>query len=229
MLQAAGIDAIELSGGVIDPACHYIPVREGTPLTEDEEAYYRHAAKRFQERIGVPLILVGGIRSLEIAQELIGDLGVDYLALSRPLIREPHLIARWQAKDTRKSECGSCNGCFGPIQRGDGFYCEQRSASPDWRGTDAKIPDPLTGIGVVSATRCGRHQPTASRPKVSPVYGWPDSNWCVIPTIRAIIARIPERRQKPSGRRPAAAKRRDENMARNGVASTMEGSGKTRF
>jgi 2,4-dienoyl-CoA reductase-like NADH-dependent reductase (Old Yellow Enzyme family) len=131
MLQAAGIDAIELSGGVIDPACHFIPIREGTPLTEEEESYYRHAAKRFKERISAPLILVGGIRSFEIARELIADMGVDFVAISRPLIREPHLIARWQANDMRKSECGSCNGCFGPIQRGEGFYCFQRNGSPE--------------------------------------------------------------------------------------------------
>ena len=73
MLEEAGIDGIELSGGVNDPACHYIPVREGTPLTEEEEAYYRHAARRYKERIGVPLILVGGIRSFTVAKELIED------------------------------------------------------------------------------------------------------------------------------------------------------------
>ena len=125
-LEAAGIDGIELSGGVIDPACHYIPVREGTPLTEEEEAYYRQAARRYKERIGVPLILVGGIRSYTVSQELIEDGCADYIALSRPLIREPNLVARWKYGDTGKSECGSCNACFGPIRRGDGFYCEQR-------------------------------------------------------------------------------------------------------
>jgi 2,4-dienoyl-CoA reductase-like NADH-dependent reductase (Old Yellow Enzyme family) len=126
MLEESGINGIELSGGVSDPACHYIPVREGTPLTEEEEAYYRHAAQRYKERIGVPLILVGGIRSFTVAKELIEDGLADYIALSRPLIREPNLVARWKSGDTGKSECGSCNACFGPIRRGEGFYCEQR-------------------------------------------------------------------------------------------------------
>lgn len=125
MLEEAGIDAIELSGGVNDPACHYSPVREGTPLTEEEEAYYRPAARRYRERIHVPLILVGGIRSYDVAKELVEDGLADYVALSRPLIREPALVARWRSGDTRKSECGSCNACFGPIRRGEGFYCEQ--------------------------------------------------------------------------------------------------------
>lgn len=125
MLEEAGIDGIELSGGVNDPACHQSPIREGTPLTEEEEVYYRHAARRYKERISVPLILVGGIRSYTVSEELIEDGYADYIALSRPLIREPNLIARWKSGDTGKSECGSCNACFGPIRKGDGFYCEQ--------------------------------------------------------------------------------------------------------
>jgi 2,4-dienoyl-CoA reductase-like NADH-dependent reductase (Old Yellow Enzyme family) len=125
LLEEAGIDGIELSGGVNDPACHQSPIREGTPLTEEEEVYYRHAARRCKERINVPLILVGGIRSYEVAVQLIEDGTADYVALSRTLIREPNLVARWKSGDTRKSECVSCNECFGPIRRGEGFYCEQ--------------------------------------------------------------------------------------------------------
>jgi len=127
MLAEAGIAGIEMSGGTIDPAGYQIPVRKKTPTTEDEEAYYRDAARQFNETIRVPLILVGGIRSYEVAKELIQNRVADYIALSRPLIREPHLVARWQSGDTRKSECESCNGCFGPIFRGRGIYCVQTS------------------------------------------------------------------------------------------------------
>jgi 2,4-dienoyl-CoA reductase-like NADH-dependent reductase (Old Yellow Enzyme family) len=126
MLEASGIDGIELSGGVNDRACHHSPVREGTPLTENEEAYYQHAARRYKERIQVPLILVGGIRSYDVAEELVRDRLTDLVALSRPLIREPDLVARWKSGDTRKSECLSCNECFGPIRSDHGFHCAQR-------------------------------------------------------------------------------------------------------
>jgi len=123
MLEEAGIDGVELSGGVIDPAGYQIPVRKGTPSTEEEEVYYREAAQRYKQRNRVPLILVGGIRSYGVSEKLIEDSHADYIALSRPLIREPHLIARWKSGDTRKSECGSCNKCFGPILRGKGMRC----------------------------------------------------------------------------------------------------------
>ncbi|MBC8876136.1 MAG: NADH:flavin oxidoreductase [Planctomycetes bacterium] len=128
MLAEAGIAGIEMSGGTIDPAGYQIPVRKKTPVTEDEEVYYRDAARQFKETIRVPLILVGGIRSYEVAKELIQDRVADYIALSRPLIREPHLVARWRSGDIRTSECESCNGCFGPIFRGRGIYCVRTKA-----------------------------------------------------------------------------------------------------
>jgi 2,4-dienoyl-CoA reductase-like NADH-dependent reductase (Old Yellow Enzyme family) len=140
MLEEAGIDGIELSGGSTDPAGHHNPVREGTPLTKDEEVYYRDAARQYKERIGVPLILVGGIRSYEVAIELIESGLADYIALCRPLIREPKLIARWKAGDFRKSQCGSCAQCLGPTRGGEGMYCvaERRrqtaNAPLGWRG-----------------------------------------------------------------------------------------------
>jgi len=123
MLEEAGIDGIELSGGSTDPVGRYNPVREGTPLTKKEEVYYRDAARLYKERIGVPLILVGGIRSYEVASELVDSGLADYIALCRPLIREPDLIARWKAGDLRKSQCGSCAQCLGPIRGGEGMYC----------------------------------------------------------------------------------------------------------
>jgi len=123
MLERAGIDAVELSGGTTDPNGDEHPVREGTPTTEDEEVYYRDAARRFKEAIRVPLILVGGIRSYGVAEHLVESGLADYVALCRPLIREPRLVARWHSGDTRPSECTSCAGCLDPIRGGEGMYC----------------------------------------------------------------------------------------------------------
>jgi 2,4-dienoyl-CoA reductase-like NADH-dependent reductase (Old Yellow Enzyme family) len=115
LLEEAGIDAIELSGGTADAASQFKPVRRGRLPSEDKEVFYRDAAKRFKDDIDVPLILVGGIRSYSVA--------ADFVSLSRPLIREPRLVARWKSGDTAKSECGSCNLCFKPILEGKGMYC----------------------------------------------------------------------------------------------------------
>lgn len=123
MLEAAGIDGIELSGGTADGISRYQPVRRGRLRTEEDEVFYGDAAKRYKEVIGVPLILVGGIRSYSVAERLIEDGVTDFVSLSRPLIREPGLVARWKSGDRAKSECGSCNLCFKPILEGNGMYC----------------------------------------------------------------------------------------------------------
>jgi len=122
MLERAGIDAIELSGGTADSG-RFVPVRKGRIDSEEDEVYYREAAKRYKEKIGVPLILVGGIRSYGVAKQLVETGVADYISLSRPLIREPHLINRWKSGDTRRATCLSDNMCFNPIKAGEGAYC----------------------------------------------------------------------------------------------------------
>jgi 2,4-dienoyl-CoA reductase-like NADH-dependent reductase (Old Yellow Enzyme family) len=123
MLEAKGIDAIEMSGGT-GYSGEKIPSRKGVLKTEGEEAYYREAASRFKERVRVPLILVGGILSFPVAEGLVEQGLADYIALSRPVIREPRLVARWRAGDRSKATCLMCNQCYQPILRGDGISCE---------------------------------------------------------------------------------------------------------
>ena len=68
-------------------------------------------------------MLVGGIRSIEVAEELIEGGLSDCISLSRPLIGEPNLVKRWHDGDRRPAECLSCNSCFGPAVEGKGLYC----------------------------------------------------------------------------------------------------------
>lgn len=123
LLENAGIDAIELSGGTGDAASQCHPVRQGRLPSEEDEVFYQDAARRYKECVQTPLILVGGIRSYSVAERLVEDHVADFVSLCRPLIREPHLVARWKSGDTTKSECGSCNQCFEPIRQGKGMYC----------------------------------------------------------------------------------------------------------
>jgi 2,4-dienoyl-CoA reductase-like NADH-dependent reductase (Old Yellow Enzyme family) len=123
LLEEAGIDAFELSGGTADGASQFKPVRQGRLPSEEQEVFYRDAAKRYKEVVNTPLILVGGIRSYSVAQKLVDEGVSDFVSLSRPLVREPGLVARWKRGDTAKSECGSCNLCFRPILDGRGMHC----------------------------------------------------------------------------------------------------------
>ena len=128
MLEGAGIDAIEMSGGTVYASGAFSAIRTGSFDTPEKEVFYREAATLYKERIGVPLMLVGGIRSCEVEAKLVDDGLADYISLSRPLIREPALINRWKSGDMTKSRCISDNACFGPLLKGEGLYCVREKA-----------------------------------------------------------------------------------------------------
>ena len=127
MLEEAGVDAIELSGGTLVYG-ELGPARKGT-ASEENEAYFRKAARAFKEKVHVPLALVGGIRSFQVAEELVKGGVADYISMSRPFVREPNLINRWRTGDLRKARCVSDNLCFASAMRGEGICCvvEKRS------------------------------------------------------------------------------------------------------
>jgi len=110
-IAEAGFDAIEISGGIyesdeeLDP--WYLKMK-----TIDEEAYFLPYAKKTKKVIGeIPLILVGGIRSFEVAEGIVKDGHADFISMSRPLIMEPNLPQKWLNGLSDKSTCTSCNRC----------------------------------------------------------------------------------------------------------------------
>ena len=121
MIAAAGADAIELSGGTLLSG-KLSPSRSKIDSVE-QEAYFRDAARAIKAKLNIPLALVGGIRSFEVAEGLVKEGIADFVSMSRPFIREPGLVNRWKSGDRRKAICLSDNRCFGPPMRGTGFYC----------------------------------------------------------------------------------------------------------
>ena len=119
MLENAGIDAIELSGGLLNNP----NIMRSKIESEDSNAYFQSEARIFKETIHVPLILVGGIRSYAAAKQLVDDGLAEYISMSRPFIREPGLIKRWRTGDRREAACISCDNCFEPLKKGEGVSC----------------------------------------------------------------------------------------------------------
>ena len=121
MLADAGMDAIEISGG-LPVSAKTRPSQLGINK-EEKEAYFQEEARALRKATDVTIILVGGNRSFHVAENLVNEGVADYISMSRPLIREPHLINRWKAGDFTKSACVSDNMCFQPARKGDGIYC----------------------------------------------------------------------------------------------------------
>jgi 2,4-dienoyl-CoA reductase-like NADH-dependent reductase (Old Yellow Enzyme family) len=132
LLQEAGIDAIELSGGTfLSGKLSFSRTGSRTAKADPPhtEAYYEAAARSYKRAVKTPLMLVGGIRTLETARSLVAEGVADHICLCRPLIREPHLVARWRAGDTGPALCVSDNGCFQPAREGKGIYCTLDASS----------------------------------------------------------------------------------------------------
>lgn len=90
------LDAVEISGLWGKYQANQSTVDGANPGTE---AYAYNAAVEFKQELDLPLILVGGIRSLNAAHSLVERDKVDFVAMARPLIRDPGLIARWWHQD----------------------------------------------------------------------------------------------------------------------------------
>jgi 2,4-dienoyl-CoA reductase-like NADH-dependent reductase (Old Yellow Enzyme family) len=114
MFEDAGIDAIELSGGTTWGGFVLGNWDLTYMKTVKTEAYWREAAMRLKKTVNVPVMLVGGIRSFETAEQLVNGGVADYVSLSRPLMREPNLVNRWKSGDTSRAACISENACGTP-------------------------------------------------------------------------------------------------------------------
>ncbi|MGD9577783.1 MAG: NADH:flavin oxidoreductase [Syntrophorhabdus sp.] len=122
MLELAGIEGIEMSGGTFLSGKNS-PSRQGKPGPGEPEAYYEPAARRYKKTVKAPLMLVGGLRTIETAEKLVTDGVIDYIAMCRPFIREPGLVNRWKSGDRRPALCVSDSGCFKPGFEGKGVSC----------------------------------------------------------------------------------------------------------
>ena len=76
------------------------------------EAYYRPFARAAKAAVDVPVILVGGVRSTEVMEDIISSGDADFLALARPFVREPDLVDKIAQGRREPVDCVSCNICF---------------------------------------------------------------------------------------------------------------------
>lgn len=125
-LAEEGLDALEISGGS-QLSAPLTPVPAGIEAGQSEfpfrDEFNLIEAGLRERKIDLPLIAVGGIRSLETAAEL-REKGASFISLCRPLIREPQLIRQWQLGREEPATCISCNRCFIPAYKGRGISCQ---------------------------------------------------------------------------------------------------------
>jgi 2,4-dienoyl-CoA reductase-like NADH-dependent reductase (Old Yellow Enzyme family) len=125
-LIQAGLDGVEVSCGVMekptDSAVQYVAVGSGRAVADllphrvlarpRREAYFRDWARALRAVQDTRVILVGGLRRVETMEAILESGDADFVAVARPLIREPDLVR--QIRDGRRGrvDCTSCNLCL---------------------------------------------------------------------------------------------------------------------
>lgn len=145
-LEAAGVNALVLSGGFTSKSPFYLfrgkrPLKEMIEVEKNplqrlvlrflgarvikeypfHEMFFLDDARAVRQAVRMPLVLLGGVlsrRSLETAMQE----GFDFVALGRALIADPDLVNRMQRGEIEKSRCNSCNKCVAEMDRG-GVRC----------------------------------------------------------------------------------------------------------
>ncbi|HLN76176.1 MAG TPA: NADH:flavin oxidoreductase [Nocardioidaceae bacterium] len=79
-----------------------------------EEAYMLPMARRFRERLEMPLMLLGGINRRETLDLAMAE-GFEYVAMARALLREPDLVNRMREEGVMSGICIHCNKCMPTI------------------------------------------------------------------------------------------------------------------
>jgi len=115
ILADEGADAVEISGGLLTS-------RRRGPCRPYKGPYFLEQALYFKEKLTIPVILVGGIRSYGDAEEILQK-GIDLISMSRPFICEPDLVKRWKNGDRKDSECESDNLCLKVVKTKDPVRC----------------------------------------------------------------------------------------------------------
>jgi 2,4-dienoyl-CoA reductase-like NADH-dependent reductase (Old Yellow Enzyme family) len=123
-LAELGFDALEISQGLRGPSEEDTEFRTKIN-TLNREAYFRNWCLQIKNQVDVPVMMVGGLRTFELMEEIIQNKEADFISLSRPLIREPGIINEWKKGNRRRAKCISCNQCFEGLIKREPLRCFQ--------------------------------------------------------------------------------------------------------
>jgi len=122
-LYKIGFDAVETSGGMWEALSRPEEELGWKPVTlpearidiqaEEKQFYNLPGAREIKKRTDVPLILIGGVRSVRRIEEILTNGWADFFSMCRPFIREPDLPDRWlRGEGPEHATCISCNKCI---------------------------------------------------------------------------------------------------------------------
>lgn len=146
-LEDRGVNALVLSGGYVSKDAFYLfrgerPLREMIAVEKHwpqklalalfgpavikahpfEPMYFLPLASQVRRAVKLPLVLLGGLTSLEHLQRAC-DEGFELMAMARALVHDPALLAKLEAGTVKASGCIPCNRCVAEMDAPGGVRC----------------------------------------------------------------------------------------------------------
>lgn len=84
---------------------------------EPLKGYNLDAAKAIRSAVSIPVIVVGGLHTLEDASKAVGNGTADFVSMSRPFIIEPSIVKKYEEGTQADSRCTMCNYCTIMIEK----------------------------------------------------------------------------------------------------------------
>lgn len=153
-LEERGASALVLSGGFVSRDAFYLfrgdrPLRQMIAAERSwrqklalalfgpavirahpyEPLYFLPLATEVRRAVTLPLVLLGGVKSLHDIETALAA-GFELVAMGRPLLHDPALIAKYQAGVQRTSGCIPCNQCVAEMERPGGVRCVRVPQAP---------------------------------------------------------------------------------------------------
>jgi 2,4-dienoyl-CoA reductase-like NADH-dependent reductase (Old Yellow Enzyme family) len=158
LLEKEGVHGLVLSGGFVSKAPMYVmrgsmPVNImahymknpwmkfgtryfGSYLMKPEpfsEAYFLEDALKVREVVNLPLVFVGGLKSLDVIEGILGK-GFDFVQMARALIHDPDFINKLRTGEVVRSACNSTNYCIARMYSGQmACYQHEEDLPRKWR------------------------------------------------------------------------------------------------
>ncbi|GEA60704.1 NADH:flavin oxidoreductase [Vibrio comitans] len=109
-LEQLGVDAIIVSGNIHGKASEMVG-ESFDGYTLQQEGYFHEYGHAISQDVKVPIITVGGLSDFDAIENIANTTGIDFFAVSRPLLAEPQLIKRWKEGDRAPVDCERCSKC----------------------------------------------------------------------------------------------------------------------
>ena len=142
MLQAEGVDFIEISGGTFETptAYQHAPAKAST---QAREGYFLEYAKAIKAAINTPLMVTGGFRSVEVMNNALERRETDLIGIGRPFIADPEFPGKILSGEL--STVPAVERTLPPadeLPRGAAlnWFCEQLFLLGAVSGNDLKLP-----------------------------------------------------------------------------------------